>query len=429
MTNGRLGFAAARRGALAGAPGVLVVLALTATVAFARPPARAPSPRGAAPAVGTSPDEADPVRDASAKPGRPALPYRPEEPYKAAVLMELDSGKVLFAQAEHLRWPPASMAKMMTLLLAMEAVKGGTLSLDDPVSTSARASKMGGSQVYLEEGETFPLREMLKAITIASANDASMAVAERIAGSGEAFVELMNQRAKELGLADSEFFTPHGLPPGEGQSPDLMSAADLATLGRELAKYPEAMEWAATVEAPFRNGEFIMRNTNHLIRTYPGANGLKTGYYAAAGFEVTATATRQGLRLLSVVLGVPTKQGSFDQAAKLLTKGFNEFRAIEPVKAGQPIGAEISIAGGTEKSFQGEAAEGFREVLPRAEAQAVQIEVKVPAQVSAPIAKGQVVGEIVARHGDREIKRIPVVAPREIPAVSFWSRWFSGCQG
>jgi serine-type D-Ala-D-Ala carboxypeptidase (penicillin-binding protein 5/6) len=359
---------------------------------------------------------------------RRAVPVRPQEPYAAAILIDLDSGQVLFAQDEHLRWPPASMAKMMTVLLAMEAVKDGTLALDDPVTTSAWASKMGGSQVYLEEGETFPLREMLKAIVIASANDASMAVAERISGSSEAFVDAMNQRAKELGLTDSEFHTPHGLPPAEGQSPDLMSARDLATLGRELAKYPEVMEWSATVEAPFRGGEFIMRNTNHLIRTYPGANGLKTGYYTVAGFEVTATATRQGLRLLAVVLGVPSKKGSFDQAAKLLSKGFNEYRVIEPVKAGQPVGAEISILAGTEKSFQGEAAEGFRTVLPRAEARDLEVEVKVPAQVSAPIAKGQTVGEIVARQGDRELRRIPVVAPRDVEATSFWARWFSGCQ-
>jgi D-alanyl-D-alanine carboxypeptidase (penicillin-binding protein 5/6) len=282
--------------------------------------------------------------------------------------------------------------------------------------------------VYLQEGETFPLREMLKAIMISSANDASTAVAEHIAGSSESFVDMMNKRAKELGLADSVFHTPHGLPPGEGQSPDLMSAADLATLGRELAKHPEMMEWASTVEAPFRDGKFIMRNTNHLIRTYRGADGLKTGYYAAAGFEVTATATRDGLRLLAVVLGVPTKHGSFDQAARLLSKGFSEYRALEPVKAGQAIGAEVSVSGGTEKAFHGEAAEGFRTVLSRAEAQKVQVEVKVPAQIPAPVKKGQVVGEIVARLDDRELTRIPVVAPRDIEATSFWRRWLSGCQ-
>ncbi|HZR84899.1 MAG TPA: D-alanyl-D-alanine carboxypeptidase family protein [Candidatus Binatia bacterium] len=408
---------------------ILVAPLASALVAVAIAPARAARrPHAAAKPAQQSPEEG-PSEGAAAKgTRRPNLPFHPQAPYKAAILIDRDSGRVLYAENEHLPWPPASMVKMMTLLLAIEAVKQGQMTLDDPIPTSAWASRMGGSQVYLQEGETFPLREMLKAIMISSANDASAAVAERIGGSIDAFVDMMNKRAKELGLNDTRFETPHGLPPSEGQSPDLMSAADLATLGRELSKYPEMMEWASTVEAPFRNGAFVMRNTNHLIRTYRGADGLKTGYYAAAGFEVTATATRDDLRLLAVVLGVPTKQGSFDEAAKLLTKGFTEYRAIAPVKAGQAVGAEISVSGGTETSFQGEASEGFRLMLPRAEAQQVQVEVKVPAQVSAPVKKGQVVGEIVAKQGDQELKRIPVVAPRDIAGTSFWSRWFSGCQ-
>ena len=359
--------------------------------------------------------------------GRADLPYQPQAPYRAAILIDRDSGRVLFAENEKSPWPPASMTKMMTLLLAMEAVRDGAISLDDPVPTSARASKMGGSQVYLREGEQFPLREMLKAIMIASANDASMAVAERISGTSEAFVERMNQRARELGLENSEFHTPHGLPPALGQKPDLMSAADLATLGRKLGDFPELMEWAATSEAPFRDGALQMRNTNHLVRTYRGADGLKTGYYQAAGFEVTATATRDGLRLLAVVLGVPTKQGSFDEAAKLLSRGFAEFAAIEPVRAGQPVGAEISIARGVEKSIKGEAAEGVRLVVPRADAKSVEVDVKIPTQVSAPIEKGQALGEIVVRKGDEELRRVPVVAPSAVAATPWYSGWFSGC--
>jgi D-alanyl-D-alanine carboxypeptidase (penicillin-binding protein 5/6) len=412
-----------RRAGLGGPATCALALVAALAVALNRPP------QVCAQAASSATSSAKAAPKAAAKPsGRPSLPFKPEAPYKAAILIDRDSGEVLFAENEHLPWPPASMVKMMTLLLAIEAVKAGQISLDDPVTASAWASKMGGSQVYLQEGETFPLRDMLAAIMISSANDASVAVAERIAGSTDAFVDRMNERAKELGLTETTFHTPHGLPPGEGQSPDLMSAADLAKLGSELAKYPEMMQWASTVEAPFRDGKFTMRNTNHLIRTYRGADGLKTGYYAAAGFEVTATASRDGLRLLAVVLGVPTKQGSFDQAARLLTKGFTDYRAIEPVKAGQAIGAEISVSGGTEKSFQGEAAQGFRTVLPRAEAQKVQVEVKVPAQVSAPVKKGQQVGEIVAMQGDRELARIPVVAPRDVEATSFWSRWLSGCQ-
>lgn len=225
-------------------------------------------------------------------------------------------------------------------------------------------------------------------------------------------------------MKNSDLHSVHGLPPATGQKPDLMSATDLAILGRKLGEFPEVMEWAGSSEAPFRDGQFTMRNTNHLVRTYKGATGLKTGYYAAAGFEVTATASRDGLNLIAVVLGVPTKQGSFDEAAKLLSKGFAGYRAVQPVKAGQPVGAQISVSGGKEKFFVGEAAKDLRMVLPRQEAQQVKVEVKVPAQVSAPVAKGQVVGEIITRQGDKEIGRIDVVAPRDIERTHWWSGWF-----
>jgi len=356
--------------------------------------------------------------------GRAEVPFKPEAPYTAAILMDSDSGDVLFAKNENQPWPPASMVKMMTVLIAMEQVRSGTIKLDDMVITSKWASKMGGSQVFLAEGEQFPLRDMLRAIMISSANDASVAVAERIGGSTDAFVDIMSKRAQELGMKNSEFHSVHGLPPATGQKPDLMSATDLATLGRKLAEFPEVMEWAGSSEAPFRDASFTMRNTNHLVRTYKGATGLKTGFYAAAGFEVTATASRDGLNLIAVVLGVPTKQGSFDEAAKLLTKGFADYRAVQPVKAGQPVGAQISVSGGKEKFFVGEAAKGLRLVLPRQQAQQLKVEVKVPAQVNAPVAKGQVVGEIIAMQGDKEVSRIDVLAPRAIEKSHWWSGWF-----
>jgi len=356
--------------------------------------------------------------------GRADMPYAPQAPFRAALLMDADSGEVLFAQDADVPWPPASMVKMMTVLLAMEQVRAGAISLEDMVPTSTWASQMGGSQVFLAEGEQFPLRDMLRAIMISSANDASVAVAERIGGSTDAFVELMNKRAQELGMKGAEFHTVHGLPPTTGQKPDLMSATDLALLGRKLGEFPEVMEWAGSAEAPFRDGQFTMRNTNHLVRTYKGATGLKTGYYAAAGFEVTATASREGLNLIAVILGVPTKQGSFDEAAKLLSKGFTGYRAMHPVKAGQPVGAQISVSGGKEKFIVGEAAKDLRMVLPRQQAQQVKVEVKVPTQVEAPVTKGQVLGEIVTMQGDKELSRIEVLAPRDVERTHWWSGWF-----
>lgn len=401
------------------ARGAAITFALViavAQVALASTPAKKAPAKPASASV--------PAAVAKTPSGRAEVPYKPEAPFTAAVLMDSDSGEVLFAQNENTPWPPASMVKMMTVLLAMEQVRAGQLSLDDPIPTSAWASKMGGSQVYLSEGESFPLRDMLAAIMISSANDASMAVAERIGGTSDGFVEMMNKRAQELGMKNSEFHSPHGLPPATDQKPDLMSATDLAILGRKLTEFPEVMQWAGSSEAPFRGGQFTMRNTNHLVRTYKGATGLKTGYYAAAGFEVTATASRDGLNLIAVVLGVPTKAGSFDEAGKLLSKGFAGWKAIEPVKAGQPVGAQISVSSGKEKFFVGQAAKGLRLVLPREQAAKVRVEVKVPAQVAAPVTKGQVVGEIVTMQGDKEIGRIDVVAPHDVERTRWWSGWF-----
>lgn len=354
----------------------------------------------------------------------PTATYAPEAPYRAALVVDRDSGQVLFAKDEHLRWPPASMTKMMTLLIAMERVRDKTIGLDDMVAASAWASKIGGSQVYLREHERFPLRELLKAIVIASANDGAVAVAEYVAGSTDAFVDLMNQRAKELGLADTEFHSVHGLPPSAGQQPDLMSAADLATVARKLTEFPEIMEWAKLPEAPFRDGQLQMRNTNHLVRTYPGADGLKTGYYAAAGFEVTATATREGLRLLAVVLGAPTKKGCFDETAKLLSNGFAGYRAIQAATAGQPVGSAISVAGGSVPALTGVAADDLRVTLPRADAAQVKIESTIPPSLSAPIKKGQIVGTLIAKRGDQQLGRVNVVAPQDVESTSWWRGWF-----
>lgn len=350
--------------------------------------------------------------------------FTPEAPYRAALVIDRDSGQVLFAKNEHLRWPPASMTKMMTLLITMERVRDKAIGLDDMVTASAWASKIGGSQVYLREGERFPLRELLKAIVVASANDGAVAVAEYVAGSTDAFVALMNQRAKELELGESEFHSVHGLPPGAGQQADLMSAADLAIVARKLAEFPEIMEWAKLPDAPFRDGQLQMRNTNHLVRTYAGADGLKTGYYAAAGFEVTATATREGLRLLAVVLGVPTKKGCFDETAKLLSNGFASYRTIQAAKAGQPIGNAVTISGGSVPSLTGVAAADLRLTLPRTEAAQVKIETVVPPNVSAPIKKGQVLGTVVARRGDQQLGTVNVIAPQDVESTSWLRGWF-----
>src|SRR5213593_1088472 len=289
----------------------------------------------------------------------------------AYLVIDADSGTVLAEHDAHRRWPPASMTKMMTVFLAMERVQDGTLSLDEPVHTSAWASRIGGSQVYLAAGETFPLGEMLKAIMIASANDAAVAVAEHIAGSTTSFVDLMNTRAKALGLMDTTYQSVHGLPPGKGQTADVTSAHDLAVLGRELMHFPEVMRWAGTPTAGFRNDTLQMGNTNHLVRTFSGATGLKTGYYVEAGFCVTATATRGDLNLIAVVLGLPTKQGSFEEAGRHLNEAFAAYRVVAPARKGAPVGS-VPVAGGTADSVQAIALDDLRVLVKRADDKGVQ---------------------------------------------------------
>ena len=201
------------------------------------------------------------------------------ERYTHAILIEPESGKVLFEKDAHTPVPPASMVKMMTTFVALEKIQQGALQLTDSVTTSRWAARMGGSQVYLKEGETFTVEEMLEAIMIHSANDATTALAEHIAGNTDAFVDLMNEKAEQLGLKETHYYSVHGLPAEAGQQDDEMSAHDLALLGRELMKYPDAAKWAATAQEPFRDGQFTLYNPNHLLRQYPSADGIKTGFH------------------------------------------------------------------------------------------------------------------------------------------------------
>jgi D-alanyl-D-alanine carboxypeptidase (penicillin-binding protein 5/6) len=203
-----------------------------------------------------------------------------------------------------------------------------------------------------------------------------------------------------------------------------MSARDLATVGRLVASFPEVKEWGGIQQAPFGDGTRTMYNPNHLLRTYRGATGLKTGYIVASGFSVTATAERDGLRLLAVILGSPSKQDCFREAAKLLDWGFSNYQVIDPVKEGELVGPTIAVSEGSKAFFRGRAAKGLHLVLPRAEARGVGAEVRVPAQVSAPIHEGQKVGEVVVKRGDQELGRVEVIAPLAIEHVAWWSSWW-----
>jgi serine-type D-Ala-D-Ala carboxypeptidase (penicillin-binding protein 5/6) len=353
----------------------------------------------------------------------PATPRT--ELYGSAVLIDADSGTVLFEKDAHRQAPPASMTKMMLMLLVAERVRDGSLRWDDPIPTSRWASKIGGSQVYLKEGEIFPLNEMMQAIVIHSANDAAVAVAEAVAGSSPAFVDLMNQRAKQLGMRETVYRSVHGLPPGKGQQADLSSAFDLATLARELVKYPDIMKWAGTKEAPFRHGTLTLTNTNRLVRETGWVDGLKTGYYREAGFNVTATAKRDGLRLIAVVMGAPEKHNSFDQAAALLNRGFAEYRALVAVKEGDTVANDVAVKEGKPRFVRVVAGGNVAVLAKRGEQRKFSLEMALSQDVHAPLTAKAPIGEVVVKDGSIVIGTVPALAADPVERQpSLWDRLF-----
>lgn len=351
-----------------------------------------------------------------------------QTPYVAAILMEPKTGQIIFEQEIHKPWPPASLTKMMLMLIVMEKVKQGALSLTDPVEVSARASKIGGSQVYLKQGEAFSLEEMMKAIAIHSANDATEAVAEKIAGDADAFVVMMNQRAQELGLKETKYYNVHGLPPERGQVSDMTTAYDTALLARELVKYPEILKWASTAKEGFRDGKFVLENTNHLIGKFPGADGLKTGSYHEAGFNLAATAERDGLRLISVTLGSPNNKIRFREGARLLTTGFSSYKMLTVMKPGEPVAQEIRIKGGQIKSLHAVVGMPAQILVKRADEKAVKSSIQLSSPVWAPLKKGDKLGELTLMLGDKPVGKFNLVSGQDIQQSNFikrlWDRIF-----
>jgi len=347
------------------------------------------------------------------------------EIYRAGILIEADSGTVLFEKNPHLKAPPASMTKMMLILLVAERVRDGSLRWDDPITASAWASKIGGSQVYLKQGEVFPLSEMMQAIVIHSANDASVAVAEAVAGSSAAFVDLMNERAKQLGMNDTTYHSVHGLPPGKGQQPDISSAKDLATVARELVKFPDVMKWAGTKEAPFRQGTMTLTNTNRLVRETSWVDGLKTGYYREAGFNVTATGQRDAMRLIAVILGAPQKRDCFAEAGKLLARGFVDYKALVALKKGDTVANDVAVNGGTPRFVRVVAGGNVSVLAKRGEKRNFSVELALSGDVHAPLKINDPIGEVVVKEGDVVVGRVPALAAESAEKqTSLWERIF-----
>jgi len=335
-------------------------------------------------------------------------------PYAAALLMEPETGTVMFENNEHKPWPTASLAKMMIAMIVAEKLADGSLKPSAKIATSRNAAAMGGSQVYLKEGETFSLDDMMKAIMVHSANDASVAVAEYVGGSTEAFVQVMNREAARLGMKDTHYYSVHGLPPAPGQQADISSAWDEALLARAMLQYPQITQWASINTAPFRGGSFELRNTNHLVRTFPGCDGLKTGFYYEAGFNVVATAHRGGMRLIAVVLGSPNKLKNFNSAAELMAQGFATYQMRVVGKQGAPIEQALAVNGGSLASFKPIWGGNLSVMQKRGDETALKVEFQLPASVAAPIRAGQQVGLGQAMSGGRVLASAPLVAPAAI---------------
>lgn len=345
-------------------------------------------------------------------------------PYKAALLMEPETGTILFEKGAHIPWQPASMVKMMTTLVILEQIRDGQIGMDDEVSTSRWAARMGGSQVYLKEGEIFTVRELLRAVMIHSANDAATALAEYVAGSSEAFVDFMNDKAEQLGLKETQYNSVHGLPPDLGQEEDRMSAYDLALLGRELLRFPEAAKWAATSEAPFRDGTFLLSNPNRLLRQYRGADGIKTGYHSQAGYCVTASAQRGDLRLIAVVLGTEQRSQCFLSTMRLLNRGFAHYRMVVAVKPGDALAHHAFVQGGVRERVPLVAVGEIRTLVKKSEIKKIQIEIDVPQRVPAPITAGQVLGSVVVTLNGSRLGQTQAAAAHDVAQASVWERWW-----
>ena len=290
-----------------------------------------------------------------------------KDPYLSALVIDADTGKVLFADQPDAVVYPASVLKLMNLLVILKHVEEGKAKLDDMVQITKEAAKIGGSQVYLDPKEQFPLEELLYALAVQSANDAAVALAIHVAGSKEQFVALMNQQAQELGMKSTRFHSVHGLPPGEGQKADQTTAADFAILCRELVNRPDVLKYTGTKERPFRDDKFIMRNHNHLLGAVDGCDGLKTGYFEAAGFSIAATAKRGGVRVIALVMGSKDRKVRDAKTTELLAKGF----ALLPPKPGASVAAVArpamvpkKIEAQTPTASQTEQPEGKKESPP-----------------------------------------------------------------
>ena len=335
---------------------------------------------------------------------------------KSAILMEAESGKVLIEKEADTKLPIASVTKIMTMLLIMEEIDSGRLTYTDEVTVSEYAMSMGGSTMFLETGEVLTVHDMLKGIAVASANDGCVAMAEHISGSTEGFVALMNKRAEELGMKNTHFINTNGLDADGHYS----SARDVAIMARELTKHEKIFEYTTIWTDSLRDGKFELANTNRLVRFYRGATGLKTGSTDLAGCCLCATATRDGVSLIAVVLGAPTSKERFADATALLDHGFANYRVVRPVSKGEELG-RIKVKKGVLDEIRVIAERELCEVVNKNDMTEIEANITLAEDITAPVKKGEVVGRAEFTMGERNIGSVDLVTDCDVEKKGFFA--------
>ena len=342
-------------------------------------------------------------------------------PAKAAILIDAATGTVLYEQDAHTPLPPASVTKVMTMLLIMEAIDDGRIGWEDTVTASATAAAKGGSQIYLKEGETMSVATLLKSVAVSSANDAACALAEHIAGSETAFVSQMNQRAKELGMNETNFVNCTGLDDDETAENHRTSAYDIALMSRELlTKHPDIKKFTTIWMDTVRDGSFGLSNTNKLVRFYQGATGLKTGYTSQAGFCLSASAQRDGMELIAVVLGCDTSAERFAACKSMLDHGFASYALVSP-KLDSLVAVPVRL--GTADQVQAVPAADGSVLIDKSQKNSVTTEIELTDGVDAPVSQGQRLGTMTVKSGEQILAEVPLVAAEPVARLS-WGEIF-----
>lgn len=346
----------------------------------------------------------------------------------SAILIEQTSGQVLYGYNVHEQLRPASVTKVMSILLIMEQIKLGKLDYTTKISCSNTAASMGGSQIWLDTSETLSVDEMLKAICVVSANDCVMAMAEHIAGTEEGFVQLMNAKAQELGMKDTTFKNCHGL----DEEGHVTSTYDIALMSRELLnKYPEITKYTTIYMDSLRDGKSSLVNTNKLIRTYDGCTGLKTGSTSQALFNLSASATRDDLSLIAVIMKGPTSSIRFDEAKKLLDYGFNNFEYRKLAIQGEKV-KEIAIEKGISKTAEVIFKTDAGALIPKGQSASISQTISLSDSLPAPVAEGETIGKVTYNIGEKKLLEVDLVTKEEIKKIDMitmtckiYEKWFN----